>query len=217
MSSVKWGPFFLRDCATMSYQILKFTPPVRKVFSRKFIRLANVDLVETAEPAWGLCHVIQYAKLGKPEIRYYWNQCQIYLCGTLCLKFCIRKTECLDYLRQNDTGGVPNCLCFNSYFTKNFRWFNSLRSSDAHMRRHHRSPFRSDNELSPVRRQAIIWTNADISSIGSLGTNFSEILIEIQTFSLKKMHWKMSSAKWRLFCLGHNVLISNELALSFRH
>ena len=35
----------------------------------------------------------------------------------------------------------------------------------------------SDNGLSPGRRQAIIWTNAGISLIGPLGTNFSEILI----------------------------------------
>ena len=33
----------------------------------------------------------------------------------------------------------------------------------------------SDNGLSPERRQAIIWTNAGILLIGSLGTNFSEI------------------------------------------
>ena len=37
----------------------------------------------------------------------------------------------------------------------------------------------SDNDLSPDRRQAIIWTNAGILLIGPLGTNFSEILIEI--------------------------------------
>ena len=37
----------------------------------------------------------------------------------------------------------------------------------------------SDNGLSPERRQAIIWTNAGILLIGPLGTNFSEILIEI--------------------------------------
>ena len=37
----------------------------------------------------------------------------------------------------------------------------------------------SDNGLSPVRRQAIIWTNAWLLFIGPLGTNFSEILIEI--------------------------------------
>ena len=64
----------------------------------------------------------------------------------------------------------------------------------------------SDNGLSPGRRQALIWTNAAILLIGPLGTNFSEILIGIQTFSFKKMHLKMSSAKWRPFCLGLNVL-----------
>ena len=45
----------------------------------------------------------------------------------------------------------------------------------------------SYNGLSPERRQAIIWTNAGIWLIGPLGTNFSGILIEIQTFSLKKI------------------------------
>ena len=64
----------------------------------------------------------------------------------------------------------------------------------------------SDNGLSPDRRQAIIWTNAGILLIGTLGTNFSEILIEIHTFSFKKMRLKVSSAKWRPFCLGLNVL-----------
>ena len=63
-----------------------------------------------------------------------------------------------------------------------------------------------DNGLSPGRRQAIIWTNARILVIGPWGTNFSEILIGIQTFSFKKMHLKMSSAKWLPFCLGLNVL-----------
>ena len=64
----------------------------------------------------------------------------------------------------------------------------------------------SDNDLSPGRRQDIIWTIAGILLIGPLGTNFSEILIRIQTFSFKKMHLKMSSAKWRPSCLGLNVL-----------
>ena len=66
--------------------------------------------------------------------------------------------------------------------------------------------FDSDNGLSPGRRQAIIWTNAGILLIGPLGTNFNGILIGIQTFSFKKMHLKMSSAKWRPFCLSLNVL-----------
>ena len=63
-----------------------------------------------------------------------------------------------------------------------------------------------DNGLSPGRRQAIIWTNAGLLLIRHLGTNFSEILIRIQIFSFKKMHMKMSSAKWRPFCLDLNVL-----------
>ena len=65
----------------------------------------------------------------------------------------------------------------------------------------------SDNGLSPGRRQAIIWTNAGILLIGPLWTNFSEILIEIPTFSLKKMRLKVPSAKWRPCCFGLNVLI----------
>ena len=64
----------------------------------------------------------------------------------------------------------------------------------------------SDNGLSPGRRQAIIWTNAWIWLIGPLGTNFNEIFIEIHTFSSKKIYLKMSSGKWRPFCLGLNVL-----------
>ena len=64
----------------------------------------------------------------------------------------------------------------------------------------------SDNGLSPDRRQAIIWTNAGILLIEPLETNFSEIFIEIHAFSFKKMHLKMSSAKWSPFCLGLNEL-----------
>ena len=66
--------------------------------------------------------------------------------------------------------------------------------------------FGSVNGLSPGRRQAIIRTSARILWIGPLGSNFSENLIGIQTFSFKKMTLKMSSAKWRPFCLGLNVL-----------
>ena len=64
----------------------------------------------------------------------------------------------------------------------------------------------SDNGLPPDRRQAIIWTNAGILLIRTLGRNFSEILGEIHSFSFKKMHSKMSSAKGRLFDLGLNEL-----------
>ena len=68
----------------------------------------------------------------------------------------------------------------------------------------------SDNGLSPDRRQAIIWTNAGLLLIWPLGTNFSEILVEILTFSFKKMRLKVSSAKRRPFCLCLNVLTYNR-------
>ena len=57
----------------------------------------------------------------------------------------------------------------------------------------------SDNGLSPGRRQAIIWTNAGILLIGPLETILSGIWIGIQTFSVKKIHLKMSSGKCRPF------------------
>ena len=63
-----------------------------------------------------------------------------------------------------------------------------------------------DNGVLPGRRQAIIWTNAGILLIGPSGTTFGEILIEILKFSFKKMLLKVSSANWRPFCLGFNVL-----------
>ena len=65
----------------------------------------------------------------------------------------------------------------------------------------------SDNGLSRGRRQAIIWTNAGILLIRPLGTNFNEMLVTILTFSFMKMGLKVSSAKWRPFCLGLNVLM----------
>ena len=60
----------------------------------------------------------------------------------------------------------------------------------------------SDNGLLPRRHQAIIWTNAEILLIRPLGTKFNEIFIKNHTFSFKKMHLKMLSAKWRPYCLG---------------
>ena len=60
------------------------------------------------------------------------------------------------------------------------------------------------------RHQAIItWTNVGILLIGPLGTNFSVMLIEIHAVSFNKIHLKMSSGKWRPFCLCLNVLTLN--------
>ena len=52
----------------------------------------------------------------------------------------------------------------------------------------------SDNGLAP--------TNDGILFIEPLRTNFNEILIEIHIFSCKKMHLKVSFAKWHPFCPG---------------
>ena len=83
---------------------------------------------------------------------------------------------------------------------------NSLRPSDAYMRQWSNQHCGSDNGLSPGRRQAIVRTNTGILLIRPSGTNFSDFLVEILTFSFKKMRLKVLSAKQRPFCLGLNVL-----------
>ena len=74
----------------------------------------------------------------------------------------------------------------------------------------------SDNGLLPDRRQAIIWINAEILLNRPLGTNFSEILIELLTFSFKKMHLKRLSAKRRPFCLGLYELTHYSLVMPWQ-
>ena len=69
----------------------------------------------------------------------------------------------------------------------------------------------SDNDLSPGRRQSIIWTNAGLLSKRPLGTKFSENLIKMHTFSLNNIHLKISSGKWRPFFLSlkcYNLIMS---------
>ena len=87
---------------------------------------------------------------------------------------------------------------------------NSLRPRETHICVGNLTIISSDNGLSPGRHQAIILTNAGILLIGPLGTNFSGILIEIQTFPFKEMRLKLSSAKWRPFCLSLNVLMNQH-------
>ena len=67
----------------------------------------------------------------------------------------------------------------------------------------------SDNCFSACRLQAIIWTNAGMFLIRTLETKISDNLSEIRRFSLK-MHFKMSSVKWRQICLGVNVACSRK-------
>ena len=84
---------------------------------------------------------------------------------------------------------------------------NSLRPSDAYMCQWTRP--------SLIQIMACRLTGAKPLSEPMMGyclldpwgrTNFSEILIGIQTFSLKKIQLKMSSGKWWPFCLGLDVL-----------
>ena len=93
-------------------------------------------------------------------------------------------------------------------------FINSLRPSEAYMHHKH-TIIGSDNGLSPGWCQAIIWTSAGILLIWPSGTNFSEMLIEIHTFSFKKcvsichlgndVHF-VSASMW--FFFGLNVFFS---------
>ena len=63
----------------------------------------------------------------------------------------------------------------------------------------------SDNGLSPGQDQSIIGTNAGILLIRPMRINFSDILIEIYTFSFNKIHLKMAAAILSLSqCFKHN-------------
>ena len=80
---------------------------------------------------------------------------------------------------------------------------NPLRPSDAYICVSKIIIIGPDNGLWPSRRQPIIWTYAGILLIGPLGTNFSDILIEINTFSFfKEIHLQMSSGKCRSIILA---------------
>ena len=75
----------------------------------------------------------------------------------------------------------------------------------------------SDNDLSPRRRQAVIWTNPGILLIGPLGTNFSELLIATHILSFKKM--KMLSEKMAaILSRSHCVLkVTYEIYMHFSY
>ena len=97
---------------------------------------------------------------------------------------------------------------------------NSLRPSDLYM---HRQPRPSLFQImasrlfsaKPLSEPMLVYCWMD-----TLGTNFSEIWIEILTFSFKKMPLKISSAKWRPFCHTYTlhftaVLIIRLVCISF--
>ena len=55
----------------------------------------------------------------------------------------------------------------------------------------------------------LFGANAGLMPIEPLGTNFSEIWIEIQNFSFMKMHLEILSGKWQPFCPGGDELTIN--------
>ena len=72
-----------------------------------------------------------------------------------------------------------------------------------------------DNGMSPVRRQTITWTNVDLLSIGPLGTNINGILINIETFLLRKMRlWNTICEMAAIFSRLHWINVTLVL-LSF--
>ena len=77
---------------------------------------------------------------------------------------------------------------------------NSLRPSDVYMSINYPT-IGSYNGLSPIRRQAIIWTNSGILLIRNLGTNFNEILGKIHTFSLGVILYRPQ-------CVSNNIDIN---------
>ena len=85
------------------------------------------------------------------------------------------------------------------YTLENLVAANSLRPSGAYMRRE-------------TNHHWFRWLFDGLLFIWPFGTSFSEILIETHIFLITKMHFKRSSAKWRSFCLGLNVL--NEAGIS---
>ena len=124
-------------------------------------------------------------------------------CWLICFKmgsyentFCVHLT-----LKEQLTGFIIVTL-WNSHCTRVLtHWGGVTHKCDSKL-----TIIGSDNGLSPGRRQAFIYTNAGVLLIGPLGKNLSEIVIEIVVFSFKEMQLKLSSAKWRPFCLGLNVL-----------
>ena len=102
---------------------------------------------------------------------------------------------------------IPNLILIRTVMASPFRDYLTHWGRVTHICVSKLTIIGSDNGLSPRRCQAIIWTNVGIWLIRPLGITFSEILIGIQTFSFKKMHLQMSSAKCRPSCLGLNVLI----------
>ena len=61
---------------------------------------------------------------------------------------------------------------------------------------------------SPVRRQAITWTNAGLLLIGLMGTNFKS---EFYHFHSRTWIWNYRLPRWQPFCPGGDELICSQV------
>ena len=76
----------------------------------------------------------------------------------------------------------------------------------------------SDNGLSPLRRQPIIWNNDGLLSIRSRGTYSNEILFEFQEKSIQEYAYENAVCKnWRASCLGLSVSTPTWKSVWKRH
>ena len=104
-------------------------------------------------------------------------------------------------------GQWRGALVFSLICTRINGWVNNGEAGDLKCHRAHYD----------VTVMGMYWWPYFVAIVNSLkfmrtpGKNFSEILSEIQTFSFKKMHLKMSFAKWWQLCPGLNVLKSTAL------
>ena len=110
----------------------------------------------------------------------------------------IQHRRLLKLLRLFDSFSIIKMSIFFSYFITHWCWVTQICISKLII-------IVFVNGLSPSWCQAFIWTNATILLIWSLGTNFSEILSEIRTFSFKKIHFNISSVKWQQLCFSLTV------------
>ena len=108
------------------------------------------------------------------------------------------------YIKIDATKNASND--FRECDTKYFRWIWTHWGRVMHICVNKITITGSDNGLLAGQSQAIIWNNAWILLIGHLGTNFRDILIWIQTFSLRKTRLKTSAAKCCPVRLSLNVL-----------
>ena len=154
--------------------------------------------------------VVIYTCNNEPEAHFaidfsitiqFWWKCQIWSCQTLDGEVA---TALCTWHDSSDVMAYEKLLRFDEIYIKlepcvinSWGWVTHICVGNI---------IGSDNGLSLDRRQAITWINAGILLIGPLGTNFNEIVIEMYTFSFKKVHLKISCGKWWSFCLDLNLL-----------